>query len=836
MFYSLKNLIIFTSTLLFLFLANSPLSAQFAPAVETDNNGFKPTNPLEAQPRLYEVLDVTATGSQFYSETFIIATSNLDVGSNIRIPGEAIPEAIRRLYNTGLFSDVKIYKQEVELDAVILEIEVTEQPRLEEYSFEGARRSHRRDLRDMLPLTTGFAVTDASKEQSVNTIKRYYREEGYRNTQVDVVITETDTLRNRVSLLFDIDRGERIQIRTIEFEGNESFSDRRLRGNLGDVSRDRWYKIFTKQTFSQEEFEEGKEELLDYYRQNGFMDARILDDSVYVYTRRRDKEAIGVHVNIEEGPQYRLRNIEWEGNTVYEDEELTQALDMQTGDVFNEQMFEENLRMNRDNTDVTSMYNDVGYLFFNVQPEFNNVEGDSVDISLFIVEDEIASIRRVEFSGNTKTHDNVVRRNLRNLPGSRYSRSAIMRSIRELSQLGYFNPETIQPDLDVDYEQKEVDIFYLLDESQSTDNFEFSGGYGGRQFGLILSARVNFNNFSIGNVFNSEAWRPLPSGDGQQLTLGVQVTGGGYQNFSFGFQEPWFLGRPNSFGINMSYSLFSGSGRTGMFSQSGARQEMFSGSVSYGRRLSWPDDYFRHITRLRYQYFDVAGYVDMLGGQASILSIQQEIQRNSVDNPLSPRSGSNLSISFEAAPPIPGFSQYFKTGMSYQYHIPIIGDLVSSYTAEHGYMSWFGDSNRSQFQRFYLGGTALQQQQVFTRDNIDMKGYPGGFEGSISPYQDGQEVGGTVYNKYSAELRYSLVTTDQIQLIPYSFIEAGNAYLGYKDYDPFDVKRAAGFGARIFMPILGLVDLSYGYRFDGLQAPGVEAGEWQFLFNIGAPF
>ncbi len=816
-------------------LAPCSISAQIPTDASGSDVPFRPGNPLDSNPGMYELIDVTATGSRFYSETFIVSASNLTVGSNIRIPGEDIPQAIKRLHNTGLFSDVKIYKREVGRDGVILDIEVMEQPRLERYTLEGTKRSHRRDLEKMIPLSRGFAVTESAKAQSVNTILRYYEDKGYRGTSVDVEIVDADTLRNRVSLVFDVDRGERIEIKTIEFEGNESFSDRKLRGNLGDIKRDRWWRIFTRQTFNREDYKEGQEELLAFYRENGFLDARIVEDSVYVNNRRKDKQSIGVYLKIEEGPQYHLRNISWEGNTVYTDDQLTEALDMVTGDIFNETKFEMNLRQNRQETDVTSMYHNIGYLFFNVQPEFERVQGDSIDVSLFIVEDDIATVRMVEFSGNTKTHDDVVRRTLRNLPGAKYNRSAIMRSIRELSQLGYFNPEAIQPDLDVDYEDKEVDIIYYLDESMSTDNFEFSGGYGGRQFGLILAAKVNFNNFSAQNLFNGKAWRPLPSGDGQKLTLGVQLTGQGYQNFNFGFQEPWFMGRPNSFGINLSYSLFKGGTGT-FFGSSSTRQELFSGSVSYGRRLNWPDDYFRHITRVRYQYFDVAGFVSLLGGQASILSIEQELQRNSTDNPISPNVGSRFSVRGEFAPNLPGFSQYFKLGLDYQYHIPIVGKLVTTYGAEFGYMSWFSKSDRSQFQRFYLGGTPLQQQQVFTRDNIDMRGYPGGFEGSISPFRDGEEIGGTVYSKYFTELRYPLISTEQVQLIPYSFVEAGNAYLGYKEFDPFNVKRTAGFGARIFMPILGLIDLSYGYRFDGIEAPGVNANEWQFLFNIGAPF
>ncbi|MDI6401733.1 outer membrane protein assembly factor BamA [Balneolaceae bacterium ANBcel3] len=807
--------------------------AQFLPSAGEDTQ-FRPQNPMEQTPRLYEVLEIRASGYQFYTETFIIATSNLREGANIRIPGEEIPQALRSLHNTGLFADVKIFKEFVGTDGVNLEIQVTEQPRLQDFTIEGTRRSHRRDLRDKIPLSRGFALTDAAKNQALQTIKRYYEERGYQDTQVEVEVTDTDTLRNRVSLAFHIDRGDRPQIREIVFEGNDSFSDRRLRSNLGDIKRNTWWRL-SKQTYNRDDFNEAKQELLAFYRENGFMDARVMDDSVYVYERRRGKQAIGVYFHIDEGPQYHLRNIVWDGNTVYTDDQLSSALGMRKGDVFNEAKFEENLRMNKDNTDVTSLYNDVGYLFFNVQPEFKTIPGDSLDVTLFIVEDEIATVRKVEFSGNVKTHDNVVRRNLRNLPGARYSRSAIIRSIRELAQLGYFNPEAIQPDLDVDYEDKTVDIYYLLDETMGTDNFEFSGGYGGRQFGLILSARVNFNNFSARNIFNSQAWRPLPSGDGQRLSLGVQFTGRGYQNFSFGFQEPWFRGRPNSLGVNLSYSLFSG--RSSFYYTAGqGRQEMFSGAVSYGRRLNWPDDYFVHISRIRYQYYNVDRFVYLLGGKANILSFEQEIQRNSVDNPILPRAGSRFSIKFEAAPPMPGFSQYFKAGMSYQFHMPVVGKFVATYGAEFGYMSWFGSSDRSQFNRYFLGGTPLQQQQTFTRENIDMRGYPGGYSGSITPIVDGDEVGGTVYNKYFAELRYPLISTEQVQLIPYLFTEAGNSYLNYKEYDPFNVKRSLGFGARVFMPILGLIDLSYGYRLDGLDAPGVDAGEWQFLFNIGAPF
>jgi outer membrane protein insertion porin family len=548
-------------------------------------------------------------------------------------------------------------------------------------------------------------------------------------------------------------------------------------------------------------------------------------------------------IQIEEGPQYRVRNINWEGNTVYDDDQLTQALGMHKGDVFNETRFDANLNMNRAEDDVTSLYQNVGYLFFQVYPDIQIVDGDSLDITLEIIEDEIATIREVSFRGNTKTHDDVVRRTLRTVPGQNFSRSAIIRSIRELGQLGYFNPEGIQPDLQPDRENRTVDIIYDLDESQGTDNFEFSGGFGGRQIGIILAARVNFNNFSVQRMFEPGGWNPIPSGDGQRLSLGVQVTGRGYQSYSFSFQEPWLRGRPTSLGVNLSYDFLNYSNRSiGGIQQPDRRNELFSAAVSIGRRLQWPDDYFTQRTVLTYNHFNVLGYAGIFDdGRADILSVRQVIERNSTDNPISPRYGSKFDISGEVALPLPGFQQFYKIKSSYQHHHTIVGRLVLSAGAEYGYMGYMGDSGRSNFQRFFLGGTEIQQRQNFLNDNIDLRGFPGGFNGVISPLDENQNlIGGRVFNKYTLELRYPAVSSEQIQLIPYAFVDAGNTFTGMTDFNPFEVKRAAGFGARIFLPILGLVDLSYGYRLDGTPASregaGLRAGEWEFLFNIGAPF
>lgn len=806
--------------------------------VSSDTSTINIRNPLNVVPQQYEILGVEVEGLSTTRESFIIGTSGLEVGTQITHPGEDIPRAIKNLHRTGLFSDVEILKTGSEAGGIFLKIIVQEQPRLQNYEIRGVKRSQRSDLRERLNLLSGYAVTESAINQAVNTIRRYYKEEGYWFTEVEVSRTKLDTTRNRVTLVFGIDAGEKLEIKQINFEGNEHFSDRKLSRALDTIQEDKWWKFFSKKLYKDAEYEEAKENLRQFYGEHGFMDFRIVEDSVYTfpYTQRRlyfltnDATGLKADFKIHEGPQYKVRNITWEGNTVYEDDRLTEVLGFQKGDVFNQKKFDENLNFSQGGADVTSLYQNIGYLFFQVQPEVDIVAEDSVDLHMNIYEDEIATVQEVSFEGNTKTHDDVVRRTLRTVPGQRYSRENIIRTIRELGQLGYFRQESIQPDLSPNREEHTVDITYQLDESQSTDNFEFSGGFGGRGIGLILSAKLNFNNFSIGRAWRGEGWNPIPSGDGQKLSLGVQVTGSGYQSYSLGFQEPWLGGNPTSLGVNMSYDLIK-------YRRSNIRNELFSSSVSLGRRLKWPDDYFTLRTILSYQLYDVVGGASFLAeGTSSIVSIREVLERNSTDNPISPSTGSKLQISAEVAPPLPGFSQFYKLKSSYQNHTTLTGKLVLTNTVEYGYLGYLGDQQRSNFQRFVLGGTQLQQRQSFLEDNIDLRGFPGGQNGSISPVQDGELVGGRLYSKYSMELRYPAISEDQVQVIPYTFFDAGNAYLKFQDFAPTDLKRSAGFGARIFLPILGLVDLSYGYRLDGIPGTNVRPGEWQFLFNIGAPF
>ncbi|RNC79521.1 MAG: outer membrane protein assembly factor BamA [Balneola sp.] len=816
----------FLKQLLFTFLlfsfsavANQNLQAQ----------DFQITDPTLEIPQEYTVLGLEIRGNETTREQFIINASLLQPGTTITYPGEDIPDAIKRLFRVGLFSDVKVFISEKTTTGVRLVIEVTEQPRMLEYKIEGVKRTERRDLKKQILLLPGTAITESNIEQAKRAIDKFYREKGLWFTEVEARVEPSDKVENRSILIFDVKRGKKLEIKDIQFPEVEAFSERKLTKTVKPLKEDRWWKFLSKKTFKQEDFEEGREKLLTFYRNNGYSDVRIVADSVWVFDYDGSKKGIKVRFDLQEGPQYKVRNVSWDGNTVYTDEQLTIALGFEKGDIFDESKYEANTTFNRSSTDINSLYQNIGYLFFNLFPTITKVGEDSLDLHFDLYEDEIATIRSVSFSGNTNTHDDVVRRTLRTVPGNKYSRDAIVRSIRELSTLGYFDPQNITPDVLPIPQNKEVDISFSLDESQSTSNFEFSGGYGGQSIGAIISARLNFNNFSLKRAIEGD-FTPFPSGDGQNLSLGVQVTGTGYQSYSFGFVEPWLNGKPTSLGVNFSYNFI-------RYSGSDARDRLFSASVSLGKRLKFPDDYFSTRTVLGYQLYDVTNSLSFLAeGTSSLISIKQVLERNSLDNFISPNSGSKFTLTGEIAPPLPGFSEFYKITTNFQHHVPVAGKLVLTSQADYGFIGYLTDDKRSDFQKFLVGGTQLQQRQSFVYDNIDLRGYPGGIGESIAPVVDGNQVGGRVYAKYSFEMRYPAVSTEQLQVIPYIFYDAGNSYLEFSDFDPFKLKRSIGFGSRLFLPVLGLVDLSYGYRLDGVEGTSITPGNWEFLFNIGSPF
>ncbi|MBU94044.1 MAG: outer membrane protein assembly factor BamA [Balneola sp.] len=787
------------------------------------------TDPTLETPEEYRISHVRVQGNQSTRTQFIINTSGLVEGKVITYPGDDIPSAINRLFQVGLFSDVKVFIENQSLTSLGILIQVVEQPRMLEYRVEGVKKSEADDLENLISLVQGAAITDANLVQAKRTIIRFFKEKGLWGTEVVTRVEDSEEIENRSILYFDVKKGKKLEIKHIQFIGLDRFTEKDLLKVIKPIKEDAWWKFLSKKLYKQEDFDEGVINLITHFQEEGHIDARIVSDSLWVDDFGNAEQGLLLAFTIYEGPQYKVRDISWDGNTVYTDDQLTQSLGFEVGDIFNQTRYDENLNFNKTSTDINSLYQNIGYLFFQAIPTISKAGEDSLDIHFDIYEDEIATIRKVTFSGNTQTHDDVVRRTLRTIPGATYSREAIVRSVRELSTLGFFDPQNITPDVQPIPQNKEVDVSFLVDESASTSNFEFSGGYGGRAIGALISTRLNFNNFSLQRAIAGD-FTPFPSGDGQNLSLGVQVTGTGFQSYSFGFVEPWLNGKPTSFGVNLSYNFIQYRG----FSE---KNRLFSSSVSLGKRLRWPDDYFSSRTSLGYQLYDVQGTTSFLSaGTSSIISINQTLERNSLDNFISPNRGSKLGLSFEIAPPLPGLSEYYKIKTDYQYHIPIVEKLVLTSQVNFGFIGFFTNDRRSNFQRFLVGGTQLQQRQSFLYDNIDLRGYPGGNDGSIAPIIDGRQVGGRVYNKYSFELRYPAVSNEQLQLIPYAFYDAANAFNEFATFDPFNVKRAIGFGTRLYLPVLGLVDLSYGYRLDNIEGTNTLAGEWEFLFNIGAPF
>jgi outer membrane protein insertion porin family len=752
------------------------------------------------------------------------------VGQRILLPYDpALADATKKLYRTGFFSDVEIVADRTLGEGVYLLIRVQEEPRLGAYTLVNVPRGDRGDLEAEIPLLRGRPVRPSDVGRAVHAIERFYVEKGYRGVTVDVARAEAE--EGRVDLTFTVDRGERLEVVDVRFSGNEAFSDATLRKRLKNTPEDRWWRFWKRETFDAEGFDEDLQTLVRFYNDRGYYDARVLRDSVYVLEEPGGApEGVVVEVDVHEGERYHVRNVTFEGNTLYTDAQLRTALGFERGDVYDRSKLERNLYYTPEHTDVLSLYQDRGYLRSNIRDTVTEAPGDSLDLAFEIEEGEVYTFGDVAIRGNTRTRDDVVRRELRTVPGQTYSRQAIERSVRELLTLNYFDQTSLAagPAVAVDDEDKTVGLTYNLVES-SSDQLELSGGWGG-SLGLQLSARVTFNNFSVQDLFNGAAWRPLPSGRGQQLSLGIVTYGTRSQQLSLSFTEPWFRGRRTPVGFSLSYVHY----------DFGTELSSFAGRVFYRQTLRWPDDFFQTGTDLGYRLYDVnddegEGALGLPAGTSQELTIRQTLSRNSLDNPIFPQAGSSVSLGVTVAPPIPGFLQYHKWELNNAWYAPVRGRLSLSFRSQFGYIgSLNGDDVL--FQRFLVGGSPLETQGQrigFGKDLVYLRGYPAQ---SITPIRDGEAVGGRILNKYSAELQLLALQTPQLSFAPYLFADAANTWDSFADYDPGRLYRSAGVGARILVPFLGMVDVNYGYQIDSFVDPAngnVVGPDWRFQFSLG---
>jgi outer membrane protein insertion porin family len=802
--------------------------------------------PISAQmPSTYTVRSIEVEGvTNPRTRDFVIQSSGLSEGQKITLPGsEALGSAVRAIYNLRLFSDVEILRTKQGGGAVDLLIKVTPEPRLATYSFEGIGGGDREDIDKKVPLLKGRPVRPADIERTIQVIKQHYRSKGFRRAEVDVEREVND--QNRLNLTFDVDRGKKVEVQEINISGNENIADFWLRRRMKETKAHRWWRFWKGETFDRSLFEEDVQRIEDLYKQKGYYDARVVKDSVYYSS----EYGLTVDLKVHEGQKYYVRDVEWDGNTVYPDQVLTNTLGFEEGDVYDGKKLEQNLRGSPQGNDVSSLYMDRGYMRFQVQPQVRVVGQDSLDLTFDIQEGDTYDFGDIQITGNQKTKEHVIRRELYTLPGERFSRSAIQESVRRLLQLNYFSQESLKggPNISVDQEEQEVDLTYSVEEVGS-DQLELSGTWG--RYGLVLQLGFTFNNFSAQNLFNWSEWQPLPSGDGQKLSLNVRTNGRYYQNYSASFTEPWFLGRPNPVGGSVSYSRFSRLPSAGLFG--GARgSRLANGAFSqssaqlfYERRLQWPDDKFSLSNALGYQFYQNSNdFISSLPeGVSQQLTLTETLSRNSLNNPIFPTSGSKVSLSLELAPPVSDFVQYHKWRLKTSWNVPLGGRFSLNFKTDYGYIGSI-TGEEVQFQRFDLGGSAFDYGGYnYGTEPVFMRGYPARVLGPRRTVtrsdgtQDVVPVGGTVLNKYTSELRFQAIESQQLRAAPYLFLDAANSWDSFQTYNPAQLYRSAGVGVRVFLPIVGLIEFNYGYNFDRYtpieQGDGGDPG-WTFQFSIG---
>ena len=792
------------------------------------------TPPALKVPQQFEILGLSVTGVEDENtRAFVLQTSGLAVGKTITLPGDpALADAIRALYRLGLFSDVKIVEERRAGGGIYIAIQVEEVPRLAGYRFEGIKKGDRDKLKKTVPLFTGSRVRPSDLERARQAVVRFYEEKGY--LLADVQAKQEETVPGAVTLVFEVEKGSRVEVGEIVVSGNAALSDGRIRGKMKGTKEDRWWRFWKKETFDRDAYEEDLARIVAYYNEKGYYDARIVSDTVYVQEQDEASEIV-VALTMHEGPRYTIRHIAWDGNTLYSDSVLTAALSIEPGAPYNSKKLEQNLYANARSTDIASLYMNRGYMRFNAQPSIVVAEGDSLDLHFDVFEGTVYEFGEVNIAGNIKTKDHVIRRELYTIPGQTFSRDAVQESVRRLSQLNYFNQETLAggPDISIDEDRKEVDLSYRLEEVGS-DNLQLSGTYAST--GLILQLGFTFNNFSLQSLFDGAAWSPLPSGDGQRLSLSAQTSGNNYQSYSLSFTEPWFGGKPQPVGFSLSYAHLDGS----LYSSTDLDGDLntFSASVFNDRRLTWPDDMFSHSTGLRYQFYDNSLNLSSLpAGISRELVFRQGLIRSSLDHPVFPSRGSQVQLSLDVAPPLPGFIQYHKWRFKTAWNVPLAPKISVGFSTDYGYIGSLTGEDVA-FQRFNVGGSPFDTQGVNTfygQDIVYMRGYPAQ---SIGPRRDGDPVGGRILNKYTSELRWNAVQTPQLTAAPYLFFDAANTWDRFSSYNPTGLYRAAGLGARLMLPMIGMLELNYGYHFDAFEPVGDEDGTrgWLFQFSLGQGF
>ena len=835
-------------------------------------------------PKTYKLAGLTVTGIEGYEDYVLTGISGLTVGQELEVPGTAITDAVKRYWKHGLFSDVSISADSIVGDNIYLKIHLAPRPRISTINYNGLKKTEREDMEKKLGLLKGGQITPNMIDRAKILAKKYFEDKGYKNAEVFIRQRDDVAAKNQVILDIDVDKKEKLKVRSIIIDGDNQLGEKKIKGTL--FSKGAFAKtheagklanILKSKKFTPERWAEDKKNLITKYNEYGYRDAMIVKDSVW----NVDPKHVDIYVKVDEGKKYYIRNIKWVGNTIYTTDYLSRLLDMKKGDVYNQTYL--NKRLSQDEDAVGNAYWNNGYLFYNLQPTEVNIVGDSIDLEMRIVEGQQARINRVKINGNDRLYENVVRRELRTKPGDLFSKEALQRSARELASMGHFDPEAINPVPEPNYEDGTVDINYNL-KQKSNDQVELSLGWG--QTGVIGRVGLKLNNFSMANLFrrNREHRGIMPIGDGETLSLGAQTNGTYYQSYNAQYSTNWLGGkRPIQFSVGMSYSKqtdvssnYYNSGymnnynnyRYGYGNYNYNSYEnyydpdkyvkLLSVYAGWGKRLSWPDDYFTLSLQLQYQRYMLRNwrYFIMSNGSANNLNLNIALNRTSTDNQLFPRRGSDFSVSLTITPPwskwdhkdyahlatdrnSPTYSQeqqekyrwveYHKWKFKARTFTALTSGqkcFVLMTRVEFGLLGSYNKNKKSPFETYYMGGDGMSGYSTgYAEETIGLRGYE---NGSLTPY--GAE--GYAYSRMSLELRYPFLLGNTT-IYGLGFVEAGNAWTETSKFNPFDMKRSAGLGVRIFLPMVGMMGIDWAYGFD--KVFGTKGGS-QFHFILGQEF
>lgn len=842
------------------------------PVIEYSN-----TNPK------YEIAEITVTGADHYEDFVLIGFSGLSVGQVISVPGPEITEAVKRFWKQGLFSDVKIYATKIENGKVWLNISLKERPRISKINYSGLKKGEIEDLEKKLNLSVGNQITPNITDRIITVIKKYMEEKGFLNT--DVFVYQKDDPEKPGHVIVDIEVNKKIKtsVHKIYVTGNQALTVAQIDKAMKKTNEKNLRNFFRSKKFVKQEYENDKKLIIEKYNEIGYRDAYIVADSIVPF----NEKSVDIYITINEGKKYYFRNISWIGNTVYPYEFLNEKLGIKKGDLYNYNYLIKRL-LTDENDAISKLYQNNGYLFFQIEPVEVHVENDSIDFEIRIYEGKQATINEIGIKGNTRVYEHVIRRELRTKPGQLYSQEDIVRSLRELAQMGHFDQEKMNNAIDIqpDPENGTVDINYVL-ESKGNDQIEFSAGWGAT--GVVGSVGLKFSNFAIQNLFNPDTYRIVPQGEGQTFSLNARTNGQSYSSFSISFLEPWLGGkRPNSLSASVYYStqtaisnrylnyinnlssMYYGGYYGGYYNdyygnnynyyQTEVDPDRYmrtlGASLGYGKRLNWPDDYFSFYSELSFQRFMLnnwyAGYFPMTSGTFNNLSMNLILNRSSIDNPIYTRTGSLFSLGLKFTPPYSVFNgkdysqemsneerykfiEYHKWTFTGKTFTPLTPNnkLVLMARAQFSYLGYYNKNARSPFETFYMGGDGMSSYTSYGTEYVAMRGYE---NGSLTPYDTKTGIAaGYLYNKYSMELRYPLSLEQSATIYVLSFVEAGNCFnsiSGPNGYNPFNLKRSAGIGVRIFLPMFGMMGIDWGYGFDTVTGATKPSGS-QFHFVLG---